>query len=82
MSFHKRYITTDIIISFFNNSGSDGVINLYTKGVDVLILNEGLPSDINKIIHNDIWSSLPRASLEVEIYNKINSYLKQNNIKQ
>lgn len=53
MSFHKRYITNDRVISLFNDGGAIAVINWYTRGVDALITEMGLASDIVEIIDKD-----------------------------
>jgi len=53
MGFHRRYIGTDIIISNYKSGGSKSIFEMYTSGVDALILSGDLSSDLNSII-NDI----------------------------
>ena len=37
MGLNKRYIDDEIVIETFRSSGCQAVIDMYTKGVDVLI---------------------------------------------
>lgn len=53
MGFHKRYIRGEIIIIRYKSDGPESVFNLYTRGVDSLILNGELASDIDKILRKD-----------------------------
>ena len=53
MGFHRRYISTDIILSHYKSGGSKSIFEMYTRGVDALVLNGDLASDLNDMI-NDI----------------------------
>ena len=58
MGFHKRYISEEQIIEIYKTSGIEGVKDWYTKGVDALILETGLSSEIDDILSDNYEPSL------------------------
>ena len=60
MSFHKRYISNKQIIEMYRKEGMQKVYDWYTKGVDALITETGLASDV--CIHGHL--SAGTAALE------------------
>tara|TARA_R110001592_G_scaffold46870_3_gene149030 strand:- start:2653 stop:2892 length:240 start_codon:yes stop_codon:yes gene_type:complete len=50
MGFNKRYIGKEKVIETYHTYGINGVKDLYTKGVDALILETGLSSEIDDIL--------------------------------
>lgn len=53
MGFHRRYISNEQVIDVFKASGINGIKSLYTRGVDALILENGvggLASEIDNIL--------------------------------
>ena len=59
MGFHKRYITNDQIIEMYSREGMQRVYDWYTKGVDALITESGLASDIADLIgKKDDWNKM------------------------
>ncbi len=50
MGFHRRHIDNNQIITLFREGGIDRVKEWYTKGADVLVLEEGLASEIDDIL--------------------------------
>mgnify|MGYP006083961389 CR=1 FL=1 len=50
MSFHKRHIDNDQVIEIYRRQGIDGVEDWYTSGVDALITQTGLASDVSDLI--------------------------------
>ena len=50
MSFHKRHIDNDQVIEIYRCQGIDGVEDWYTSGVDALITQTGLASDVSDLI--------------------------------
>ena len=61
MGFHRRRITDEQVISFYQTGGVDAVWSLFTKGVDALILNGDLAikcaqmdnkSDLKKVLQS------------------------------
>jgi len=64
MGLNKRYIDDEIVIETFRSSGCQAVIDMYTKGVDVLIASGELSSKIDELIkHSDPY--------DIHDYNKI-----------
>tara|TARA_B100000700_G_scaffold326239_1_gene437186 strand:+ start:2425 stop:2631 length:207 start_codon:yes stop_codon:yes gene_type:complete len=54
MGFHKRYIDNNQIIEMYKVGGIEKVYDWYTKGVDAIITETGLASDISDLIgHKD-----------------------------
>jgi len=51
MSFNKRYITNDKIISYFKRYDIDSIIKMY-KGTDAIIAEEGISSIILSILYD------------------------------
>ena len=59
MGFHKRYITNDQIIEMYSREGMQKVYDWYTKGVDALITESGLASDVADLIgKKDDWNKM------------------------
>jgi hypothetical protein len=64
MGLNKRYIDDEIVIETFRSSGCQAVIDMYTKGVDVLIASGELSNKIDELIkHSDPY--------DIHDYNKI-----------
>ena len=65
MGFNKRYIGNDQVIEIYQNNGIEGVQDWYTKGVDALVLETGIASEIDDILTlacgitiNDKWNTI------------------------
>lgn len=58
MGFNKRYIGEERVVQTYQNYGIEGVKDLYTKGVDALILETGLSSEIDDILSGNYEPSL------------------------
>lgn len=58
MGFHKRYISNEQVIEIYKTSGIEGVKDWYTKGVDALILETGLSSEIDDILSGNYEPSV------------------------
>ena len=54
MGFHKRYIDNEQVISLYRNGGIKSVEDRYTRGVDALITETGLASDVADMLHKDM----------------------------
>tara|TARA_Y100000385_G_C13076756_1_gene631798 strand:- start:489 stop:722 length:234 start_codon:yes stop_codon:yes gene_type:complete len=70
MGFHKRYIRGENIITRYKKEGAKSVYNLYIKGVDALILNGELASNINDILNIQKLGEkeiLEKISREIEL---------------
>ena len=53
MGFHKRYISNDQVIEMYRRKGMQAVYDWYTKGVDALVTETGLSSDVSELIGKD-----------------------------
>tara|TARA_R110001592_G_scaffold62377_3_gene190866 strand:- start:2673 stop:2888 length:216 start_codon:yes stop_codon:yes gene_type:complete len=61
MGFHKRYINNEQIIDMYRREGMQKVYDWYTKGVDALITETGLASDVGDLIGTkDDWNKMSR----------------------
>lgn len=80
MSFHKRYISNEQVIRLFNESGVNRVSDWYTKGVDALITEGGLATQIAHVIDNpNIYS---QSEIEQLIIDKIHKELDKKEFKK
>ena len=61
MGFHRRRITDEQVISFYQTGGVDAVWSLFTKGVDALILNGDLAIKCAHIIETNNKSDLKKV---------------------
>ena len=50
MGFHRRHIDNNQVITLFREGGVDRVKDWYTRGVDALVTEIGLASDITDIM--------------------------------
>ena len=50
MGFHKRYINDQQVISIYKESGYQGVVDWYTKGVDAVITSGLLSEHVYDIL--------------------------------
>lgn len=75
MSFHKRYISNEQVIRLYNDGGVHRVVQWYTKGVDALMTEMGLASDVSKILNDTEWTSWDPVKLDDTIIEKINKHL-------
>ena len=76
MGFHKRHISNDNVISMFHsNSGVQMIRSWYTRGVDALITESGLASEVGSILSDDEWSQFGPAKQDEEIVKIIQQHL-------
>lgn len=52
MGFHRRHIGNEQIIDMYRREGMQKVYDWYTKGVDALVTETGLASDVGDLIGN------------------------------
>jgi hypothetical protein len=72
MGFHKRHISNDQILQMYLTEGMQKVYDWYTKGVDTLVTEVGLASDVGDLIgeEND-WNQMSKLIFdELSIYQK------------
>lgn len=75
MGFHKRYISNEQVIRLYDEGGVSRIINWYTKGVDAVMTEMGIASDVSKILNDSDWTSWDPVQLEDAIVEKIHKYL-------
>jgi|TARA_B100000287_G_scaffold376830_1_gene378226 hypothetical protein len=75
MGLNKRYIDDEIVIETFRSSGCQAVIDMYTKGVDVLIASGELSNKIDELIKH---SNLD----DIKDYNKISTTIARSSYKK
>jgi len=75
MALSKRYVDDEIVIETFRSSGCQAVIDMYTKGVDVLIASGELSSKIDELIKH---SNLD----DIKDYNKISTTIARSSYKK
>ena len=75
MGFHRRHIDNDQIIRIYNDGGIQRIREWYTQGVDALITETGLASQVGSILFDDNWTVLGTAIQEKEIIKLIQKYL-------
>ena len=71
MGFHKRHIDNDQVIRFYNNGGVKEIRNWYTRGVDALITETGLASQVGHVISDDEWLQFGSVRQDEEIFKLI-----------
>jgi hypothetical protein len=52
MSFHKRWITSEMILSSYQHAGISAVWDMYTRGADALILHGELAKECGILIQD------------------------------
>ena len=83
MGFHKRHISNDNVISMFHsNSGVQMIRSWYTRGVDALITESVLASQVGSILSDDEWRQLGTVRQDEEIIKIIQQELGVEDIKK
>ena len=75
MGFHKRHIDNDQVIRIYNDGGVERIRSWYTRGVDALITETGLASQVGSILSDDEWSQFGPAKQDEEIVKIIQQHL-------
>ena len=82
MGFHRRHIDNDQIIRIYNDGGIQRIREWYTQGVDALITETGLASQVGSIISDDEWHQMGRANQDKEIIKIIQQEIGVEDIKK
>ena len=82
MGFHRRHIDNDQIIKIYNDGGIQRIREWYTRGVDALITETGLASQVGSILSDDEWMQLGTVHQDEEIIKTIQQHLGVNEIKK
>tara|TARA_R110002049_G_scaffold76136_5_gene195938 strand:+ start:83 stop:331 length:249 start_codon:yes stop_codon:yes gene_type:complete len=75
MGFHRRHIDNDQIIRIYNDGGIQRIREWYTRGVDALITETGLASQVGSILSDDEWMQLGTVHQDEEIIKTIQQHL-------
>ena len=75
MGFHKRYIDNEQVVRLYEGGGIVRIRDWYTRGVDALITETGLASQVGSILSDDDWIIMGIAIQEKEIIKLIQKYL-------
>ena len=67
MSFHKRHISNEQVIQMYRREGMQKVYDWYTNGVDALITESGLASDISIVFNRSEMDETARWNLASEM---------------
>jgi hypothetical protein len=70
MGFHKRYINDEQVIELYRTQGNQSIIDLYTKGVDVVITSGDLSEHILDILNIGLLPETNKWNLISELVSK------------
>jgi hypothetical protein len=82
MGFHKRHIDNDQVIRIYNDGGTQRIREWYTRGVDALITETGLASQVGSILSDDEWRQIGIVHQDKEIIKIIQQHLGVEEIKK
>ena len=69
MGFHRRHIGNEQIIDMYRREGMQKVYDWYTKGVDALVTETGLASDVGDLIGNkNDWNRMSEMISETSSF--------------
>ena len=71
MGFHKRYIDNQQVLRLYEDGGISKIREWYTKGVDALITETGLASQVGHVISDDDWTQMGTVRQDEEIFKLI-----------
>ena len=73
MGFHKRYIDNNQIIEMYSREGMQKVYDWYTKGVDAVITESGLASNVYNLIGTkDDWNKISEMISKASMKRRVN----------
>ena len=75
MGFHRRHIDNDQVIRLYNDGGVQRIREWYTRGVDALITETGLASQVGSILSDDEWMQIGTVRQDNEIIKIIQQHL-------
>lgn len=75
MGFHRRHIDNDQVVKLYEDGGLIKIKEWYTRGVDSLVTETGLASQVGSILFDDDWVIVGTAIQEKEIIKLIQKYL-------
>jgi hypothetical protein len=75
MGFHRRHIDNNQVVKLYEDGGLIRVKEWYTQGVDALVTETGLASEVGSILSDDDWVIMGTAIQEKEIIKLIQKHL-------
>ena len=75
MGFHRRHIDNNQVVRLYEDGGLIKIKEWYTRGVDSLVTETGLASQVGSILFDDDWVIMGTAVQEKEIIELIQKYL-------
>jgi len=75
MGFHKRRVDNDQVIRLYEDGGVQRIIDWYTKGVDAIMTEAGLATEVSSVLSNNDWIIMGILTQEKEIIKLIQKYL-------
>jgi|TARA_B110000259_G_C13750345_1_gene296312 hypothetical protein len=75
MGFHRRHIDNNQVVRLYEDGGLIKIKEWYTRGVDSLVTETGLASQVGSILFDDDWVIMGTAVQEKEIIKLIQKYL-------
>ena len=75
MGFHRRHIDNNQVVRLYEDGGLIKIKEWYTRGVDSLVTETGLASQVGSILFDDDWVIMGTAIQEKEIIKLIQKYL-------
>jgi hypothetical protein len=75
MGFHRRHIDNDQVIMLYEDGGLIRIKEWYMQGVDALVTETGLASQVGSILSDDAWIVMGIQPQEKEIIKLIQKHL-------
>ena len=75
MGFHRRHIDNDQVVRLYEDGGLIRIKEWYTRGVDALITETGLASQVGSILSDDDWIVMGTQIQEKGIIKLIQKHL-------
>jgi|TARA_R110000772_G_scaffold24433_3_gene64501 hypothetical protein len=75
MGFHRRHIDNNQVVKLYEDGGLIRVKEWYTQGVDALVTETGLASEVGSILSDDDWIVMGTQIQEKGIIKLIQKHL-------
>ena len=82
MGFHRRHIDNNQVVRLYEDGGLIKIKEWYTRGVDSLVTETGLASQVGSILSDDDWRQFGTVRQDEEIIKIIQQHLGVNEIKK
>jgi len=75
MGFHRRYINNEQVVRLSEDGGFTKIKDWYTRGVDAIITETGLASEVGSVLSDSEWTDLGPVKQEEKIAKLIQQHL-------